>query len=229
MPCSITCMFTFNSIHVYVQLHASPCPIPWICPMCTFVHDCVQWIAYSCLNSMHAHVWWCVCSKCILIFKIPSFSCNDLLISWSFCQHQSYLHLHIWRWIVWPYSILPWLRIGQPRNVSKARHGVLICLRKFSLHTKQLIEGSKNWNSINYYNWAMDAKKKDLNLRILLFQFTDFSCIFYSWFQCHHLWPILTLHKSVGSYFNKIVIWLLSKSMNLQSQYMLMVYDSTYA
>jgi hypothetical protein len=74
----------------------------------------------------------------------------------------------------------------------------------------------------------MDAKKKDLNLRILL-QFIDFSCIFYSWFQCHHLWPILTLPKSMGTFFNKRVIWLLSKSMNLQSQYMLIVYNSTCA
>jgi hypothetical protein len=99
-PCSSTCMFTFNSIHVYVHLHASPCPIPQICPMFTFVHDCVQWIAFPCVwipcmpmyddvfvhVSMHTH------------FQIPSFSCNNLLISWSFCQHQSYLHLHIWRW-----------------------------------------------------------------------------------------------------------------------------------
>ncbi len=99
-PCSITCMFTFNSIHVYVQLHASTCPIPQICPMFTFVHDCVQWIVFPCVwipcmpmyddvfvhVSMHAH------------FQIPSFSCNDLLISGPFCQHQSYLHLHIWRW-----------------------------------------------------------------------------------------------------------------------------------
>jgi hypothetical protein len=167
--------------------------------------------------------------QCILIFKFHHFHVTICLSHGHFVNIKA-IYIFIYKdGIVWPYFVVPWLRIGQPQNISKTRHGVLVCLRKFSLHTKQLIEGSKNWNSINYYNWAMDAKKKNLNLRILLFQFIDFSCIFYSWFQCHHLWPILTLPKSVGSYFNKRVIWLLSKSMNLQSQYMLMVYDSTCA
>lgn len=90
---SIPSMFMFNCMHPHVQFHK-------ICPMFTFVHECVQWIVYPCVwipympiyddvfvhVSMHTH------------FQIPSFSCNDLLISWSFCQHQSYLHLHIWRW-----------------------------------------------------------------------------------------------------------------------------------
>ncbi len=234
----IACIPMYKYMHVHIQFHPCLCSIACI-PMSNsmnmpHVHFCAWLCSMNCILVFEFHACPCMMMclfmfQCILIFKFHHFHVTICLSHGHFVNIKA-IYIFIYKdGIVWPYFVVPWLRIGQPQNISKTRHGVLVCLRKFSLHTKQLIEGSKNWNSINYYNWAMDAKKKNLNLRILLFQFIDFSCIFYSWFQCHHLWPILTLPKSVGSYFNKRVIWLLSKSMNLQSQYMLMVYDSTCA
>ncbi len=171
---SIPSMFMFNCMHPHVQFHKyAPCSL--LC-MIVFNELC------SLVFEFHACPCMMMCLfmfQCILIFKFHHFLVMICLSQGHFVNIKA-IYIFIYEdEIVWPYFILPWLRIGQPKNVSKMRHGVLVRLCKFSLHIKQLIEGSKFEIQSIITNWAMDAKKKDLNLRILL-QFIDFSCIFYS-------------------------------------------------
>jgi hypothetical protein len=84
--------------------------------------------------------------QCILIFKFHHFLVTICLSHGYFVDIKAIYTFIYENAIVWPYFVVPWLRIGQPRNVSKTRHGMLVCLCKFSLHIKQLIEGSKIWN-----------------------------------------------------------------------------------
>jgi hypothetical protein len=112
-PCSLLCMIVFNELHSLVfEFHACPCMM-----MCLFMF------------------------QCILIFKFHHFLVTICLSHGHFVNIKA-IYIFIYEdEIVWPYFVVPWLRIGQPRNVSKTRHGMLVCLCKFSLHIKQLIEG----------------------------------------------------------------------------------------
>ncbi len=148
-----SCMPMFNYMHVHIQFHPCLCSIACIPMSNSTKYAPCSLLCMSVFNELctlvfgfHACPYMMMClfmCQCILIFKFHHFLVTICLSHGYFVNIKAIYTFIYEDEIVWPYFVVPWLRIGQPRNVSKTRHGMLVCLCKFSLHIKQLIEGSK--------------------------------------------------------------------------------------